>query len=91
MIMQVTAIDPRDVRFEVDKPDYRVYFFEPDGRSDEYHLTGAQDLAEVLDWAQAEANDRSYVVYVFTDFGPGHEQPTLIRLLGQDPNDAPHS
>ena len=34
--MQVTRIDPRDVRFELNEPDYRVYFFEPDGRSDEY-------------------------------------------------------
>ena len=89
--MQVTSIGPRDVRFEVDEPDYRVYFFEADGRSDEYHLTGARDLAEVLDWAQANANGRAYVVYVFTDFGPGGEQPSLIRLLGQDPNDAPRS
>jgi hypothetical protein len=89
--MQVTGIDPRDIRFEVDQPDYRVYFFGPAGRSDEYHLTGARDLAEVLDWAQANAHDRTYVVYVFTEFGPGSEQPTLIRLLGQDPNDAPQS
>jgi hypothetical protein len=89
--MQVMGIDPRDVRSEVDRPDYRVYFFESDGRSNEYHLTGAQDVAEVLDWATASANDRRYVVYVRTDFGPGSEQPVLIRLLGRDPNDTPQS
>lgn len=89
--MQVTGIDPRDVRFEIDEPDYRVYFFEPDGRSDEYHLTGARDVADVLDWAKANADDRTYVVYVFTDFGAGSEQPSLIRLLRRDPNRNPHS
>ena len=41
------------MRFEMDKPDYRFYFFESDGRSDEYHLAGAQDVAEVLDWVKA--------------------------------------
>jgi hypothetical protein len=85
--MQVMGIDPRDARAEVDRPDYRVYFFESVGRSDKYHLTGAQDVAEVLDWATASANDRRYVVYVLTDSGPGSEQPVLIRLLGRDSND----
>lgn len=89
--MQVTGVDPRDVRFELDEPDYRVYFFKPDGRSAEYHLAGARDVAEVLDWATANAGDQTYVVYVFTDFGPGGEKPGLVRLLGRDPNDAPHS
>jgi hypothetical protein len=89
--MQVRGIDPRDVRSEVEQPTYRVYFFESDGRSDEYHLTGARDVAEVLDWATANANDRTYVVYVLTDFGPSSEQPGLIRLLGRDPNDTPQS
>jgi hypothetical protein len=83
--MQVTGIDPRDVHFELDEPDYRVYFFGPDGRSEEHHLSGARDVAEVLDWAQANGSDRTYVVYVFTDFGPGREKPSLIRLLGRDP------
>jgi hypothetical protein len=68
-----------------------VCFFGPGGRSHEYHLTGARDMAEVLDWAQANANDRSYVVYVFTAFGPGSEHRTMIRLLGKDPNDASRS
>jgi len=89
--MQVTGIDPRDVRFELNEPDYRVYFFEPDGRSDEYHLTEARDVAEVLAWAKANVGDRTYAVYVFTDFGPGSEKPGLIRLLGRDPNEAPRS
>ncbi|HEX2321874.1 MAG TPA: hypothetical protein VHJ18_23075 [Streptosporangiaceae bacterium] len=89
--MQVTGIDPRDVQFEMDKPDYRVYFFESDGRSDEYQLTGARDVAEVLDWVKANVGDRTYIVYVFTDFGPGSDKPSLIRLLGRDPNEAPQS
>jgi hypothetical protein len=89
--MQVMGVDPRDVRSEVDQPDYRMYFFESNGRSDEYHLIGAQDVAEVLGWATENANDRRYVVYVLTDFGSGSEQPVLIRLLGRDPNDTPQS
>ena len=51
--MQVSGIDPRDVQFELDAPHYRVYLFEPDGRSDEYHLTEARDAADVLDLAKA--------------------------------------
>jgi hypothetical protein len=87
--MQVTGIDPRDVRYELDEPHYRVHFIEPVGSSDEYHRAGARDVAEVLDWAKANAGDRTYVVYVFADLGPGGEEPSLIRLLGRDPNEAP--
>jgi hypothetical protein len=87
--MQITGVDPRDVRYELDEPDYRVYFFELDGSSDEYHLAGASDVAEVLDWAKANVGDRTYVVYVFADFGPDGAKPSLIRLLGRDPNEAP--
>ena len=66
-----------------------MYFFEPDGSSDEYHLVAASDVTEVLDWAEANAGDRTYVVYVFADFGPRGEERSLFRLLGRDPNEAP--
>jgi hypothetical protein len=83
------AVDPRDTRWEVDNPAYRVYFFEPERgdppgswQSDEYEITEA-DVAEVLTWAKADG--RVFVLYVLAAGGDG---PGLIRLVGADPNDA---
>lgn len=51
--MEHAGVDPRDGRWEVDRPVYRVYFWRPDGRAcDEYELRGAADVTEVLEWAR---------------------------------------
>jgi len=77
--VQVTAVDPRDTRWEVHHPAYRVYFWQP-GLTDEWKLEGA-DVDEVLRWAADNADGRQYVVYACISDTEG---PGLIRLLGSD-------
>jgi hypothetical protein len=48
-------------------------------------------MAQVLDWAKANVRDRTYIVCVVAEFVPGGGAPSLIRLLGEDPNAAPCS
>jgi len=50
--------------------------------SDEWELTGAADIAEVLRWAEENADDRHYTVYACIDRG---QQFGLVHLLGVDP------
>jgi hypothetical protein len=81
--VNIVGIDPRDQRWEVDTPAYRVYFHDARGTSDEYELTGA-DVTEVLAWAEAERRGRTYVAYVCATSRDGLG---LLRLAGADPND----
>ena len=83
--MEVRPVDPRDVSSEVDDPVYRVTFWtRPDGpdamrSADEYEITGAQDVEDVLQWARAEAREAdSFVVHAYVD-------GCAIRLAGEDP------
>jgi hypothetical protein len=79
--MDVIAVDPRDETWAVDRPRYRVYFHEVNGTSDEYEVTGA-DVDEVIAWAEKQAGQRTYVLYVCVPAnGLG-----LVRLAGADPN-----
>jgi hypothetical protein len=90
----VRSIDPRDVRWEITSPTFRVYFWEPQPapldvadhpvgyRSTEYEIRGA-DVPEVLAWADAIAPRRStYVVYAVVDHS---RERGLVRLAGNDP------
>lgn len=86
-----SSICPRDTDIEVTAPSYRVYFWERLGsqgdtdsgfRSEEYEIADAQDVREVLGWAEAQtSNGRSCTVYAVVD-------RTLVRLCGQDPTAA---
>jgi len=82
MALNAQGVDPRDTRWEVDRPSYRVYFWEP-GLSDEWQLTDADDVREVMAWAEANANGRQFVVYVAAE---DRDQPGLIRLFGVEPD-----
>lgn len=86
MGMHVSPVDPRDQDWEDSQPRYRVYFHEPNGTSEEYEVSGA-NVVEVLDWADANRGDRSYVLYAcILSNGLG-----LVRLAGQDPTEtSPH-
>lgn len=89
--MRPRRIDPRDTEIEVTTPTYRVFFWEPETdhgstesgfRSDEYEITDARDVHEVLEWAVANAGDhRTFTAYVVVD-------KTLVRLSGRDPTAA---
>jgi len=65
--MNVRGIDPRGIERE-ENAVYRVYFWSA-GRtmSDEYQLTGAADVHEVLRWADANADGREVEVLVVVD------------------------
>ena len=84
--MDVRGVDPRDVRWEVDRPRYRVYFWTApaDGvgtpSSDEHELSGAH-VAEVLAWAAEQAAERAaswHEVFVVVDASV--EGRGLVRL-----------
>jgi hypothetical protein len=91
----VQGIDPRDTEWEVETPVYRVYFWHqplaPEGvpqeqvmfHSDEYRLSGAGDVGEVLDWARTTARpDQTFTLYVEYHIG---DSPGLLHLMGVDP------
>lgn len=83
--MDAEPIDPRYSNEEIEKPVYRVDFWDPLQVSEEWRLTNASNVFEVLSWADARKGSRHYVLYVeyLT------EEPTcgLARLTGTDPSD----
>lgn len=85
--MQVRPVDPRDTRWEVTQPAYRVYFWQRGGHwgpgwaSEEWQAEGA-DIREVLAWANADELHRPYTLYVCCECDGA---PGLIRLHGNDP------
>jgi hypothetical protein len=91
MKVHARPVDPRDTRWEVSTPSYRVYFWERQGvggyRSDEFELDGS-DVDEVLRWANERAGGRTFVVYAALTRGG---EPGLVRLAGIDPTENPTS
>ncbi|EYR62014.1 hypothetical protein N866_12755 [Actinotalea ferrariae CF5-4] len=79
--VDIRAVDPRDQTWELDRPNYRVFFHDAHGVSDEYELRDA-DVVEVLAWAQDQAAGRTFVLYACV---PG-DGLGLVRLQGSDPN-----
>jgi hypothetical protein len=79
--MEATSVDPRDQRWEIARPTYRVYFHTPSGSSDEHEVAGG-DVSEVMAWAEANAAGRTFVLYACVR----HDGVGLVRLLGTDPN-----
>ncbi len=86
-------IDPRDQRWQVDHPSYRVYFWQRLGdaedsgwTSEEWELEGA-DVAEALEWANEQSHGRSFVLYASVPSAsiPNETGIGLITLLGVDP------
>lgn len=96
--MIIDRVDPRDTQWEIDWPVYRVYFWyqppAPPGvaqehamwHCDEYRLSDAIDVEEVLGWARNTArSDQTFVVYVEQRDA---QRSGLVRLWGVDPNTA---
>ena len=81
--MHVCPVDPRDPRWEIDRPSYHVYFHGAQGASYEYEISDA-DVPEVISWAEAQRGTRTYVLYVCVP----NDGLGLVRLMGADPNDA---
>jgi hypothetical protein len=93
--MQIQLTDPRTARWELDHPEYRVYFWRagriaPDRTEEragyqatEYELSDARDVHEVLAWAaENAAADQSYTIYVAIKRTEGLG---LARIFGVDP------
>ncbi|MBM4595323.1 hypothetical protein [Micrococcus luteus] len=80
--MRAAPVDPRYATELDDHPSYRVDFRTGDSASDEWRLTGASGVAEVLEWAAEHAGGRSVVVYAECILVDGVR---LVRLSGQDP------
>ena len=79
--MKVRPVDPRDESWIMSVPDYRVYFHDHHGNSDEYQLSGA-DVSVILEWAEAHKESRTYVLYACVP----RDGLGLLRLAGRDPN-----
>jgi hypothetical protein len=86
--MNVRPVDPRDIGVEFEPLAYRVYFWKVKGTefgvygtSYEYEISGAEDVAEAIEWANQNAAGRTYTLYaVFMT-----EEQSMIHLLGVDP------
>lgn len=89
--MEAVGVDPRDTRWEVSDPTYRVYFWEPSGGAcDEYELRGATDTFQVIEWTQRLPRDHPHLsgwtLDVWVSYTDRIDGPGLIRLVGGGPN-----
>lgn len=88
----IALVDPRDTRWEVESPVYRVYFWhrpagEPASGQEqmmwhchEWRLTEAADVHEVLAWANGpEGRGRVFELFVEASHSDGL---ALLRLAG---------
>ncbi len=82
-MLDAQGVDPRYVNGEVDAPVYRVDFSATDGSTQEWRLAGADDVLEVLSWAQANAAGRTTSIAVESTSRDG---TVLHRLLGPAPS-----
>lgn len=81
--VDVQPVDPRDIEIEWDAMTYHVYFWSQDGgRCEEHELSGAQNVREVVAWAEGNADKRVPEIFVRHDHPPQHG---LIRIAGRRP------
>jgi hypothetical protein len=96
--MDARSVDPRNSLWTAEPSGYRVDFWRPLGpipddrglgapyEADERLITGAGDVTEVIDWANAKAGGRTYTLYAVHDRG---DEGGLIHLFGVDPTVGP--
>jgi len=96
--MDARSVDPRDSLWTAEPSEYRIDFWRPRGpipddrglgaayEADEWLVTGAGDVTEVIDWANAKAAGRTYTLYAVHDRG---DERGLIHLFGVDPTVGP--
>jgi hypothetical protein len=82
--VEITSVDPRDQNWEIDKPYYRVCFWDAAATSYEYQVSQADDVAEVMAWAEGERGTRTFTLYACVQ----HDGLGLVRLAGVDPTRA---
>jgi hypothetical protein len=82
--VDVQPVDARDIKLEWDETTYRVYVWSQDGgRCDEHELSRAQDVREVLAWAESNVDGRAAEIFARHDHG---DERGLIRLAGARPH-----
>ena len=83
--LSAQLVDPRDCRWELSNPAYRVYFWRPIGNafaSREFQISDT-DVMSVMEWADLNADDNeTYAVFAVVDRG---NDLGLVRLAGADP------
>jgi hypothetical protein len=84
--LNANPVDPRDIRWEVWDPAYRVYFWRGLGSgacgSREFQVS-ASSVSEAVEWADLHANDgETYTLFAVVDRGDG---AGIVRLVGHDP------
>jgi hypothetical protein len=83
--LRVQPVDPRDERWEIWNPAYRVHFWRArDGgwARREIDVSGG-DVMSVLRWAEAHASEEeTYTVFATVESEAGLG---LLRLVGDDP------
>lgn len=87
--MEITGTDPRTYRgHEFDEPAaYWVLLWDKQDGSDEYRITGASNIFEVLGWAARQAGKHQrYAIYVESGspYDPTDRHMTMV--VGDDPN-----
>jgi hypothetical protein len=80
------SVDPRDARWELWNPNYRVYFWRREGdayASREFDVAPAE-IDEVLAWIDEQRLDgETFTLFAIVDLG---DEVGMIRLAGVDPN-----
>ncbi|MFD0746037.1 hypothetical protein ACFQ1L_32480 [Phytohabitans flavus] len=79
--MDIRAVDQRDQTWEISQPKYRVYFHDKTGAANEHEIERA-DVAEVIAWAEAQRNGRTFILYACVP----RDGLGLLRLAGSDSN-----
>ncbi|MDR6573620.1 MULTISPECIES: hypothetical protein [unclassified Curtobacterium] len=77
--LRAQQVDPRDVQTEYETSVYRVYFVDSNGSTDEYRLEGADDVRQVLAWADEHAAGRGFDLYVETEGRTGKRLDLLVK------------
>jgi hypothetical protein len=88
--MDARPVDPRDARWQVDDPAYRVTFWTAPHRPDAWHaeeweLTGG-DVTDALAWIEEHGAGRRFTIYTAQRAGNG--ELGIVRLAGIDPTRA---
>jgi len=83
--MEVAHADRRVIATTVEEPAYWVVFWNATGATEEYRVTRASSVHEVLSWAELKSQGRTFGLYV--EAGGTAEDRHLTRLSGRDPNE----
>jgi hypothetical protein len=82
--LDARPVDPRDQRWEVWDPRYRVYFWRQvgDGHHSREFEVAAKEVQDVLAWAdERRSAGETFTVFAVVD----HGDRGLVRLAGTDP------